>query len=344
MRALRRSRMRPINSPGLDSAATQLHLSSHVASPPPAARPRALRCASGEADSWLPDPSRTMEALSIPLPEEDGLSLAGREGEGDEVRMAAFTSWGSSTDGRWEETPTVRRRVSFADAFGLDLVSVKEYDDDDDDAAEDEREAPAQEEFFSLSCLFAAPPSEEELLRRLEGQMAELESVELLPGTTTLRGRVRVLNLCFSKYVYARITLDSWKSFFDLPADYVPGSSDRKTDRFTFQYTLVPPLEKAATRVEFCLRYETSVGTFWANNREMNYVIFCHRKSPAKQRVHEDPKRKRSCLRANRSGILFSRYSFFFPDILGICVLDLLRAYSGLKSKLVLPERLTAVM
>uniref|UniRef100_A0A3Q2XWZ7 CBM21 domain-containing protein n=1 Tax=Hippocampus comes TaxID=109280 RepID=A0A3Q2XWZ7_HIPCM len=236
-----------------------------------------------------------MEALSIPLPEEDGLSLARREREGEEVRMEAFSSWGSSTDGQWEETPTVRRRVSFADAFGLDLVSVKEYDDVA--AAEDEevgeREAPAQEEFH-LSCLFAAPPSEEELLRRLEGQMAELESVELLPGTTTLRGCVRVLNLCFSKSVYARITLDSWKSYFDLPADYVPGSSDRKTDRFTFQYTLVPPLEKAGTRVEFCLRYETSAGTFWANNREMNYVIFCHRKSPAKQQVHEDPKRKRS--------------------------------------------------
>ncbi|XP_051911233.1 uncharacterized protein ppp1r3aa [Hippocampus zosterae] len=230
-----------------------------------------------------------MEALSIPLPK--GLPLAGREREGEEVRTEAFSSWGSSTDGQREEP---RRRVSFADAFGLDLVSVKEYDEE-----VGEREAPAQEEFH-LSCLFAAPQSEEELLRRLQGQMAELESVELLPGTATLRGCVRVLNLCFSKSVYARITLDSWKSYFDLPAEYVPGSSDRKTDRFTFQYTLVPPPEKTGTRVEFCLRYETSAGTFWANNQEMNYVIICHRKSPAKQQVHEDPKRKRSCLRANR--------------------------------------------
>ncbi|XP_077355495.1 uncharacterized protein ppp1r3aa isoform X2 [Festucalex cinctus] len=248
-----------------------------------------------------------MEALSIQLLEEDRLSL-GRQGrERGEVRMQAFSPWGSTTDEEepeWEATSSVRRKVSFADAFGLDLVSIKEYDDAN--AAEDdgvaERDLPPQEEFY-LSCLFAAPSSEEELVRRLEAQMVELESVELLPGTTTLRGSVRVLNLCFSKSVYARITLDSWKSYFDLLADYVPGSSDRKTDRFTFQYTVVPPLEKEGTRVEFCLRYETSAGTFWANNQEMNYVMFCHLKSPAKQQVQEDSvslKMKRSCLRANR--------------------------------------------
>ncbi|XP_077401793.1 uncharacterized protein ppp1r3aa [Vanacampus margaritifer] len=248
-----------------------------------------------------------MEALSIQLLEKDRLCLGRRGSEQEEVRMEAFTPWGSTMDDKepeWEATTSVRRKVSFADAFGLDLVSIKEYDNAN--AAEDsevaEREAPLQEEFY-LSCLFAAPSSEEELVRRLKVQMVELESVELLPGTPTLRGSVRVLNLCFNKSVYARITLDGWKSYFDLLADYVPGSSDRKTDRFTFQYTVVPPLEKEGTRVEFCLRYETSAGTFWANNQEMNYVMFCHLKSPSRQQVQEDSvglKVKRSCLRVNR--------------------------------------------
>ncbi|XP_061817389.1 uncharacterized protein [Nerophis lumbriciformis] len=194
-----------------------------------------------------------------------------------------------------EETaaPVIRRKVSFADAFGLDLVSVKEFVDAAEEVSDEDEVTPAEE--FYLSCLFTAPESSEELERSLEARMVDLESIELLPGTTTLRGTVRVRNLCYSKAVYARITLDSWRSCFDLLADYVPGSSDRKTDRFTFQYTVVPPLEKEGTRVEFCLRYETSAGTFWANNMEMNYVVFCHQKSPLKQV-------QRSCLKANRRG------------------------------------------
>ncbi|XP_061618443.1 uncharacterized protein ppp1r3aa [Phyllopteryx taeniolatus] len=247
-----------------------------------------------------------MEALSIQLLEEDRVSL-GRQERKEEARMEAFSPWGCTTDEEepeWEPPPVVRRKVSFADAFGLDLVSVKEYDEVNaaEDGEDTVSEAPPLEEFY-LSCLFAAPSSEEELERRLETQMVELEKVELLPGTTTLRGSVRVINLCFSKSVYARITLDRWKSYFDLLADYVPGSSDRKTDRFTFRYTVVPPLEKEGTRVELCLRYETSAGTFWANNQEMNYVVFCHQKSPVKQQVQEDNgglKVKRSCFRANR--------------------------------------------
>lgn len=81
-------------------------------------------------------------------------------------------------------------------------------------------------------------------------------------------------------------------------------SSDRKTDRFTFQYTLVPPFEKEGTRVEFCLRYETSVGTFWANNKQMNYVLFFHQKvkqlEPQVQEELNNYKSKKSCLKFNR--------------------------------------------
>ncbi|XP_077450529.1 protein phosphatase 1 regulatory subunit 3A [Stigmatopora argus] len=244
-----------------------------------------------------------MEALSIqPLKEE-------RVSSEEDTRTEAFYPWGPAGDDEepaWEPPAAVRRKVSFADAFGLDLVSVKEYDEVNaagDGVPAERDEPPAAAEEFYLSCLFAAPSSEEELERRLESQMVELEKVELLPGTSTFRGMVRVRNLCFGKSVYARITLDCWKSYFDLLADYVPGSSDRKTDGFTFQYTVVPPLDKEGSRVEFCLRYETSAGTFWANNRGMNYVMFCHQKCVAQQQVKEDNaglKMKRSCLRASR--------------------------------------------
>ncbi|KAM9705571.1 uncharacterized protein ppp1r3aa [Menidia menidia] len=265
-----------------------------------------------------------MEALYLQPPEESEAMAEEEEeeekcGEQDEGGMEASSSAGCSTeeeadeDSEPEPPPVVRRKVSFADAFGLDLVSVKEFDNveatepDPVNWSGDRPAARALEEFY-LSCLFTAPSSPEELEQRLQAQMVELESIELLPGTSTLRGHVRVANLCYSKSVYARMSLDRWGSFFDLLAEYVPGSSDRKTDRFTFRYTLVPPFDKEGVRIEFCLRYETSVGTFWANNKDMNYVLFCHQRGLVKEhgaQTHEETssyRSKKSSLRANRNG------------------------------------------
>ncbi|XP_070848301.1 uncharacterized protein [Chaetodon trifascialis] len=232
--------------------------------------------------------------------------------------MEASSPVGSTTDEETDEESepepllAIRRKVSFADAFGLNLVSVKEFDNAEATESEvslpPEREATRPLEEFYMSCLFTVPSSPEELDRRLQAQMVELESIELLPGTTTIRGTVRVVNLCYSKSVYARMTLDRWASCFDLAAEYVPGSSDRKTDRFTFKYTLVPPLKREGTRVELCLRYDTPVGTFWANNKEMNYVLFCHQTGhvnehgPHVQEESASSKSKRSCLKASRRG------------------------------------------
>ncbi|KAK9525618.1 hypothetical protein VZT92_016306 [Zoarces viviparus] len=260
-----------------------------------------------------------MEGLHVPTLEEEGeIMEEEREnnGEREEGGMKASSPMGSTTDDETDEDseaepPQVsRRKVSFADAFGLNLVSVKEFDNPEvaelDISQPPKNEATHPFEEFSMSCLFTVPSSPEELDQRLQDQMVELENIELLPGTTTLRGMVRVVNLCYSKSVNARMTLDGWTNYFDLSAEYVPGSSDRKTDRFTFKYTLVPPFERGGTRVEICLRYDTSVGTFWANNKEMNYVLFCHRKGHVKEhgpQVQEERigyKSKRSCLKAFR--------------------------------------------
>ncbi|XP_021433163.2 uncharacterized protein LOC110500239 [Oncorhynchus mykiss] len=216
------------------------------------------------------------------------------------------------SDGSEPEPPAVIcRKVSFADAFGLDLVYVKEFDSTDltgaevVDPPEPEVKVKEPDEYY-LSSLFTVPSSPEELEQRLQDQKLELESIELLPGTTALRGIIRVVNLCYNKSLYIRITLDSWKTSFDLLAEYVPGSSDGTTDRFAFRLTLVPPFAMEGTKVEFCLRYETSMGTFWANNRDMNYVLFCHKKGgrgltamEAQLEEVNNWREKRSCLKVN---------------------------------------------
>ncbi|XP_017280380.1 uncharacterized protein ppp1r3aa [Kryptolebias marmoratus] len=261
-----------------------------------------------------------MEALHIQPFEEPGALTQNQEvekgAEQDGAGTKASSPTGSTTeeetdeDSEPEPPPVIRRKVSFADAFGLNLVSVKEFDNVDVTESEvgwsKGRDVTRSAEEFYLSCLFTVPASQEELDQRLHAQMIELESIEILPGTTILRGIIRVLNLCYSKSVYARMSLDHWRSYFDLLAEYVPGSSDRKTDRFTFKYTLVPPFETGGTRIEFCLRYETPEGTFWANNNEMNYVLFCHQKGQTSVAQTDEEsssyRSKRSCLKANRNG------------------------------------------
>ncbi|XP_051239494.1 uncharacterized protein LOC127353927 [Dicentrarchus labrax] len=140
--------------------------------------------------------------------------------------------------------------------------------------------------------------SKEELFVNVRDQKVELETIEVLPGTTILRGVIRVLNISFTKAVYVRTTLDTWSTHFDLLAEYIPGSSDNLTDCFSFKLTLVPPFGEQGARVDFCLRYETPVGTFWANNNDRNYVLFCHQRvKERKEKQEKEIVNKKSCLK-----------------------------------------------
>ncbi|XP_053742301.1 uncharacterized protein LOC128771148 [Synchiropus splendidus] len=183
------------------------------------------------------------------------------------------------------------RRVSFADAKGLSLVHVKEFGCWDVPEPSEDQES---EECF-ISLLTFSLPLPEELLTKVQEQKVELESLEVLPGTSVLRGVVCVLNISFTKAVYVRATLDCWSSHFDLLADYIPGCSQGTVDRFAFRLTLAPPSVDQHARVDFCVRYETPVGTFWANNDSRNYVIFCQRR----RRTQRPPREKKSCLKSN---------------------------------------------
>ncbi|NXQ19868.1 PPR3A phosphatase, partial [Peucedramus taeniatus] len=179
-------------------------------------------------------------------------------------------------------TPTnISRKVSFADAFGFDLVSVKEFDiwefpnTGQEDYIEDEV-FPQDEYFFSQQ--FTLPASQEELLQKVREQKVVLESVLLLPGITCMNGIIRVLNVSFEKQVYVRMTLNNWLSYYDILAEFMPNSCGSETDQFCFKISLVPPFQKDGIKVEFCIRYETSVGIFWANNDDKNYTLICHKK------------------------------------------------------------------
>ncbi|NXH78370.1 PPR3A phosphatase, partial [Hydrobates tethys] len=188
----------------------------------------------------------------------------------------------ASSEEEEADTPTtIARKVSFADAYGFDLVSVKEFDTwevpntGQNDDIEDEV-FPQEEYFFSQ--LFTLPASQEELLQKVREQKVLLESIVFLPGITCMNGIIRVLNVSFEKLVYVRMTLNNWLSYYDILAEFMPNSCGSETDQFCFKISLVPPYQKDGAKVEFCIRYETSVGTFWANNNDKNYTLICHKK------------------------------------------------------------------
>ncbi|XP_037111214.1 uncharacterized protein ppp1r3ab [Syngnathus acus] len=213
------------------------------------------------------------------------------------------SSLSDEDDSELEQPPPCgSRRVSFADALGRSLVQVKEFDlwDVPNPPGMEflDGEGLATEEYRMSPLTFQSPLSPEDLLVRVQEQKVELESLELIPGTTTLKGLICVLNMSFHKAVYVRTTLDCWASHFDLLTEYIPTSGHAHMDRFSFKLTLVPPFEEQGSRVDFCLRYETPVGTFWANNDNRNYVLLCQQSSKEQR---ENPQKqngqKKSCLK-----------------------------------------------
>ncbi|NXW63373.1 PPR3A phosphatase, partial [Eurystomus gularis] len=230
-------------------------------------------------------PSRVSRANLLEVPIVNDFSSEDEDVKPDiKPRFSPLPRRRNSASSEEEEadTPTtITRKVSFADAFGFDLVSVKEFDTwevpntGQNDDIEDEV-FPQEEYFFSQ--LFTLPASQEELLHKVREQKVLLESIVFLPGITCMNGIIRVLNVSFEKMVYVRMTLNNWLSYYDILAEFMPNSCGSETDQFCFKISLVPPYQKDGAKVEFCIRYETSIGTFWANNNDKNYTLICHKK------------------------------------------------------------------
>ena len=89
-----------------------------------------------------------------------------------------------------------------------------------------------------------------------------------IESNTNIFGLIRVLNLAYHKLVKVVWTNNNWKTVNENLAEYVEGSSEGGTDKFSFQINCGEVT--IDTKVELCLMLSCA-GDHWDNNFGNNY-------------------------------------------------------------------------
>ncbi|XP_069508921.1 protein phosphatase 1 regulatory subunit 3E-like [Ambystoma mexicanum] len=190
-------------------------------------------------------------------------------------------------------SPSRRKTVRFADSLGLELTAVRHFSDADAPRVPSHilnglRKTPRPAALGELSVLLqtpvqsvmleplfpANPGAQPGFLERVQQKHLCLES--LCTDQFSISGLVRVLNESYEKSVTVRYSLDRWASSVDCTASYLPGPSDRHTDRFSFKLVTPSLLEKGGL-LEFAIRYCVCGTEYWDNNEGLNYRVRSHR-------------------------------------------------------------------
>lgn len=227
------------------------------------------------------------------LTEDDDLEL---ETPTPRVRRCSSLKTGKTPPG----TPGRKKIVRFADVLGLDLADVRTFLDEipkiPNSAYEDLTDADLSESASDSSLntitdqkyqfnlgprpekilmpLFQQPGGLPNFLDRVRETQVCLENAVVTdPVSLSIAGTVRVRNLDFNKSVHVRYTLDGWKSYADLQANYVPNSCDGFSDKFSFMlYANNLPIGQ---RLEFAIRFQCKGCQYWDGNNGANYTYQC---------------------------------------------------------------------
>lgn len=175
-------------------------------------------------------------------------------------------------------TCRLHRRVSFADAVGLDLTSIRIMTEGRDtppyleSCFEFEELSISKQPEPVLTALFSQPVSNyTDFLKQLTHNAVSLESIDATQKALT--GMIKVSNLGYQKSVIIRYTTDGWKSHEELTCYYVnpvySSGTQSVHDTFAFQIEV----DKTWTSFEFCICYSCAGSVFWDNNYGQNYKL-----------------------------------------------------------------------
>ena len=181
----------------------------------------------------------------------------------------------------------IKKRVSFADAAGFTLEFVKlipPHNGEDyvniytsnlwnvNNSYSQSLRPSSRPKGRNLSPSFTEPYKTNSFFERVYSQNVCLESIVCQCFVVT--GSIRVNNIGFTKEVTVRFTLDNWKSYRDIWADYFSSSMDGKTDKFWFRIA-VPVDSPVDLEMKFAIRYCIGGQEFWDNNLDRDYKIQC---------------------------------------------------------------------
>ena len=181
----------------------------------------------------------------------------------------------------------IKKRVSFADAAGFTLEFVKlipPHNGEDyvniytsdlwnvNNTYSQSLRPSSRPKERNLSPSFTEPYKTNSFFERVYSQNVCLESIVCQYFVVT--GSIRVNNIGFTKEVTVRFTLDNWKSYRDIWADYFSSSMDGKTDKFWFRIA-VPVNSPVDLEMKFAIRYCIGGQEFWDNNLDRDYKIRC---------------------------------------------------------------------
>lgn len=183
-----------------------------------------------------------------------------------------------------------KKRVSFADDRGFNLVEVREIpgapkwaDDVITLLIGDAKCSVVKEKKWKVA--FEHPPwPDEDLVQKLEQNMIALEHISVKEGADDiLVGTVKVKNLAYEKDIFVRVTFDRWLSYVDIPCTYVKRNEKipkpNMYDTFNFS-TKILPIASRYEVIEFCLCFKCDGKVHWDNNGGINYRLIAeHSKS-----------------------------------------------------------------
>ena len=184
-------------------------------------------------------------------------------------------------------SPKSGKRVSFADVSPEgSLVETFNFSPNDEDAKflssadyyqyrhrsskplKHTIEASKKKEAPNVALCFPDPTTRLNFRKSFERQNVALEKCGARDRTVT--GIILINNIDFRKRVFIRYTVNSWSTFSDTDATYLPiKSSPPHLDRFMF--TLHLPQRRR--ELEFCICFAVNSLEYWDNNEGRNYKV-----------------------------------------------------------------------
>ncbi|GIY87430.1 protein phosphatase 1 regulatory subunit 3B [Caerostris extrusa] len=177
-----------------------------------------------------------------------------------------------------------KKKVSFADDKGLELVEVREIPGAQKWNNEvltllvsGSQKNSANEKVWKLAPQHS-PRKEAELLELVEASNIVLESVNIKKTfPNELNGTIKVKNLAYEKNVFIRISFDRWMSHVDVKATYVKSLKNQSKkmghyDTFSFRAEISPSAVRYGV-IEFCVCLQCNGQNYWDNNGGINYRL-----------------------------------------------------------------------